>query len=149
MTFYAFPNRRALNDLRREMERVFANVMQDLPDTPWAALRRERLPVNVIETDEAFLIESEIPGVAPEGVDISVVGRELTLKVERPDEADEKTTYHRRERPVGTVTRIVRLPADIDADGVEADLKQGVLTIMVPKAKEAKPKKIRVTTPAE
>ncbi|RMG02598.1 MAG: Hsp20/alpha crystallin family protein [Planctomycetota bacterium] len=146
MTFYALPNRRALNDLRREMERVFANVMQELPDTPWAALRRERLPVNVIETDKAFLVESEIPGVAPEGVDISVVGRELTLKVERPDESGENTTYHRRERPVGTATRIIRLPSDIDADGVEADLKQGVLTIMVPKAKEAQPKKIRVAT---
>lgn len=149
MTRYPFPNPlpsgRSVNELRREMERLLSGFLGELPETPWTPTGRGRLPVNVWETGEAFHAELELPGVKSEDVDITVVGNEMTIKVDRPDQRSGDATYHRRERPVGTATRVVRLPSEVEVDGVEADLNRGVLTITLPKAKAARPKKIRVT----
>jgi HSP20 family protein len=73
-----------------------------------------------------------------------VVGDELSIKVERPDLPQEGPAYHRRERGVGSFSRVVRLPAEVDPDQVEAEMRQGVLTVTLPKAESARPRKIRV-----
>jgi HSP20 family protein len=77
-------------------------------------------------------------------VDISVAGDELTLKVERPEVGQEGLRYHRQERPVGSFTRIVRLPAEVEPGAVRAELHDGVLSVSLPKAAAAKPRKIEV-----
>jgi HSP20 family protein len=89
-----------------------------------------------------------VPGLKSDQVEISVVGNQLTLRIERPDLTQEGVTYHRRERPVGSFTRVLRLPVDVEPDRVEAALNDGVLTITLPKARSAKPRKIQVTTPS-
>jgi len=89
-------------------------------------------------------VELEIPGVKGDQIDISVTGGELSLHVEREQEEEEGVTYHRRERPMGGFTRVLRLPADVDADNVQAELNHGVLKITLPKAESAKPRKINV-----
>ncbi len=87
-----------------------------------------------------------MPGIKSEQLDISVAGGELSVKVNAPDVSEDDVTYHRRERPVGSFSRIVRLPVEVNADRVEADLHDGVLTITLPKAASAKPRKINVTS---
>ena len=77
---------------------------------------------------------------------ISIAGGELSLSVERPDVRQENVTYHRRERPLGSFTRVLRLPTDVDADNVEAQLRDGVLTLRLPKAENVKARKITVAT---
>ena len=79
------------------------------------------------------------------GGDVTVVGGDLTIRGRRGDAPGEGTTYHRRERGAGEFTRVVRLPIDVDADRVEATLKDGVLLVKLPKAESAKPKKIKVS----
>jgi HSP20 family protein len=105
---------------------------------------RGRPAVNVWEESDALMVEMEIPGVKSEQLDVAVAGGELTVKVDCPDLEQEGTTYHRRERAVGGFTRTVPLPVEVDADRVEAQLRDGVLSIKLPKAASAKPRKINI-----
>jgi HSP20 family protein len=69
---------------------------------------------------------------------------DLTIKIQRPDVAEDGVAYHRRERPVGDFTRVLRLPCEVNADKVAAELQNGVLTLKLPKAEAAKPRKINI-----
>ena len=69
---------------------------------------------------------------------------ELTLKFTRPAVEKEGVTYHRRERPAGSFIRVLRLPVPVDAGRVAAEMRDGVLTVTLPKAASAKPRKIEV-----
>jgi HSP20 family protein len=127
------------------MDRLFERMFEDMP-----RYQREWSPassfpaVNVWEDEKNLYAEAEIPGIRMEDLDVSVIENELILKGERKVTADEKATFHRRERGVGTFSRVFRLPVDIDADRVEATLRDGVLQITLPKAEAAKPRKVEV-----
>jgi HSP20 family protein len=99
---------------------------------------------NVWEEGDVVYAEAEVPGVKAEDLDISVVGKELTVKGRRVGATAAEATYHRRERGTGEFARTVKLPVDVDAEKVEASLVDGVLTITLPKAETAKPRKINV-----
>jgi HSP20 family protein len=75
-----------------------------------------------------------------------VVGSDLTIRGKRGEEPSEGTAYHRRERGAGEFNRVLRLPIEVDADRVEATLRDGVLLVKLPKAESARPKKIKVST---
>jgi HSP20 family protein len=107
--------------------------------------------VKIWQCGERLLVEAELPGVKPDRIDISVSGGELSIRAERPDEPPEGAIYHRRERPRGATERVLRLPVDVDTSKVEASLTDGILTISLPKAESAKPRKIPVAfnAPAE
>ena len=90
---------------------------------------RSQPAANVWEQDDALLVEMEVPGIKSDQVDISVAGGELSVKINRPEIVQEGVTYHRRERPVGSLTRVLRLPVEVDANRVEAELRDGVLLI--------------------
>jgi len=106
---------------------------------------RNQPAVNLWETPEAVQVELEVPGLKSNELDVSVVGNQLSIKIEQSEGQEEGVTYHRRERPVGSFVRVLRLPVEVDANKVEADLKHGVLTVKLPKAEAARPRKIRVT----
>ncbi len=127
--------------LQREMNRIFS----DLPGRG-ASLRAAAFPpVNVSEDAANLYIRTELPGTKAEDLEISVEGDALTLRGERKLPATEEgVNYHRREREGGRFRRIVTLPARIDPEGVSASFKNGILTIVLPKAKEALPKQIQV-----
>jgi len=74
------------------------------------------------------------------------VGNELTIKGRRTPPASDNPTYHRQERATGEFTRVVTLPAEVNADKVEAVLKDGVLSVRLPKAEQARPRKIALRT---
>jgi len=130
--------------LRREVDRLFSDLLRG-PETGLTLGRRRTFPpINVWEDGDDLFVEAELPGMKSESLDITVVGDELTLKGERPDQAQDGLTYHRRERGTGAFTRVVRLPVEVDANQVNAALNNGVLLITLPKSEAAKPKKVKV-----
>ena len=101
--------------------------------------------VNAWVTGDEAQVTVELPGFDPKDVDISVVGKTLTLKGSRtPEEAKDGESYHRHERWSGSFNRTIDLPFLINANEVEAKFNKGVLTIALPRAEEDKPRKIVV-----
>jgi HSP20 family protein len=97
----------------------------------------------VKETDDAYVIRADVPGVEEDDLDISVTGNRLVISGHRDaEERDEGDNYFTYERSYGTFTRAFTLPQDVDAENVKADLKKGVLQLTVPKRAESKPRKI-------
>jgi HSP20 family protein len=144
MVFRHTGTRHPLQQFRNEMDRLLTGFLGALPEPPWAG--RGQPAMNVWEERDALRAELEVPGVKNADIELSVVGNELSLRVERPDEAARGQTHHRRERPTGAFARVVRLPVEVDAERVEAQLRDGVLTITLPKAESAKPRKIEVAS---
>ena len=133
-----------IHHLRDDVDRLLTGVFGPWTEAGLPNLGRSRPAVNIWEQDDALLVELEVPGLRSDQLEISVVGDELSVKIDRPDLEQEGVTYHRRERSVGSFTRVLRLPVEVDADRVEAELRDGVLTITLPKAESAKPRKIQV-----
>jgi HSP20 family protein len=101
-------------------------------------------PLNVWEEGELLKIEAELPGVKLEDIEVSFDNGELTLKGEKKFEAKENVPMHRRERLYGSFVRTLSVPWEVLGDQVTAELKDGVLTITLPKAEAAKPRKVAV-----
>ena len=102
-------------------------------------------PVNVYDTEQAYVVEALLPGVEGKDIDLSITRSSLTVKGERQaDEPGEKAACHRQERRVGSFVRSIELPEKVDADKASASYEHGVLTVTLPKAPEAKPKQITV-----
>jgi HSP20 family protein len=101
--------------------------------------------VNVRENADAFFVEAEVPGLTQENLQISVTHRnQVTLQGERHTNDNGSGRWHRRERGFGRFQRVLQLPAPIDADKVEAKLENGLLQLRLPKAEEARPRRIAV-----
>lgn len=101
--------------------------------------------VDVVEEKDALLLKAEIPGVRAEEVDVSVHGNVLTLKGERKISNDEKREGYRRiERSYGSFTRSFTLPDTIELDKVGAELRDGILTVRLPKRPQLQPRRIDV-----
>jgi HSP20 family protein len=135
---------REMDRLQREMNRLFEETY------PTRARRATGYPaMNVWTNDEGLIITTEVPGVKPQDIDVSVVGDTLTLSGSRkPDEIKEDSRYHRQERGYGDFTRSIQLPFPVNVKKVEATFQNGVLNISMPRAEEDKPKKITVKTVA-
>ena len=101
--------------------------------------------LNVSDDEDNLYVRAELPGLAPEDIEITTKENDLILKGERKIAAEgEKVSYHRRERESGTFRRIISLPTRVDADKITAVCKNGVLTVTLPKAAEIKPRQIEV-----
>ncbi len=136
----------SFHQLREEMDRLFNSLATSSPVQGAARMvvGREAPAVNLWESADELYAELELPGVKSDDLEISVMGSELTVKGKRTEAEGEGLTFHRRERSVGAFSRVVDLPFDVDADRVQASLKDGVLLITLPKAEAAKPRKISV-----
>jgi HSP20 family protein len=126
--------------LRREMDDLFERFSGFGPLAQHAAFPA----VNLYETGDAFVLTAELPGVAPENLEISLEGATLTLRGERKAATEEGASVHRSERAAGVFQRAFDLPVPIDADAVEAVHRHGVLTLRLPKAPEHRPRQIQV-----
>jgi len=98
---------------------------------------------DVEETDDAYVVEVELPGVEREDLNVELAGRRLVVNGERK-ERERVGILRRRTRTVGRFGYEVVLPGEVDEDGVEASLGEGVLTVRVPKAAGARPRRIEV-----
>ena len=107
------------------------------------------LPLDIAETEDEFVVKASMPGVRPEDVQITAIGDTLTLRGELKTEEEKKDEhYHLRERRFGQFQRTVSLSTPISADKAQAQFENGVLTLRLPKAEEAKPKQIKVAPAA-
>ncbi|MDR1394703.1 MAG: Hsp20/alpha crystallin family protein [Deltaproteobacteria bacterium] len=102
--------------------------------------------VNILEDEENLYLTAELPGLSAGQLDISIKGDTLTLKGAKTAEAsdEENLNYHRRERETGSFSRSLTLPVKVRAEGVAAVFKNGVLTVTLPKAAEARAHQISV-----
>jgi HSP20 family protein len=130
-----------MDRLRREMNRLFS----DWPARSRLGTAPSYPAMNVWVDENSAIVTAELPGVLPEHIDISVEDDTLTLRGDRqPDKAEEGLTYHRRERRYGNFVRTSKMPFRVDAENVEATFKNGILSVVLPRAEEDKPKKIAV-----
>jgi len=132
-----------LNRLHGEMDRLLDRFGLDLPRT--LPLAPTFPPVNVWEDAEGFYVEAELPGLKQEDLHVAVTNRtQVTIQGERKPDESLQGAWHRRERGFGRFQRSFTLPTAVDADKVEAKLEGGVLKLTLPKAEEAKPRRIAV-----
>jgi len=101
------------------------------------------VPMDVYAEGEHFVIEATTPGLAPDAIDVTVLGNQVTIGGEYPTGAEGRR-YLFRERPGGRFERTVTLGTDLDADKVEAHYEHGLLRLVIPKAESARPKQIAV-----
>lgn len=109
-------------------------------------------PLDVWETPESFVIRADVPGIAMSELHVTVIGGEVTIAGGRErgeNEGGGGVGLRRRERAFGRFTRTVSIDAEIDNEGVSATLRDGVLTVTLPKGAAAKPRKIAVSTGGE
>ncbi|HEX3774730.1 MAG TPA: Hsp20/alpha crystallin family protein [Polyangiaceae bacterium] len=132
-----------VSTLRRELDRLFG----DLERAPsFGGLYTPQISFE--DGAEALKLRAELPGLTEKDIEISVTANVLSLKASRKVEAPEGYTAHRRERSSFSFAQSYELPTRVDPEKVEASLKQGVLTLTLPKAAEVQPKKVAVNVAA-
>lgn len=132
-----------LADLQEEMNRLFDLSFRRLGRASWEGTF---LPViDVIEQKDNYIVKAELPGLTKDDVSVTLQDNYLTIKGEKKHEAETKdANYYRRERLYGAFCRTIELPTTVDAKKIEAQFKDGVLSVKLPKTEEAKPKQIEV-----
>jgi HSP20 family protein len=126
-------------NLQREINRLFSSVGQGSAlDYP---------AINVWEKDDNITVTTELPGIDPEKIDISITGTTLTISgTSKADPIKEGETYLRQERELGSFQRNFQLPFQVDSKKIEAKYKKGILHITLPRFKEDLPKKIKINS---
>lgn len=132
-----------LDGFRHSLDRLFGDYQNGLGDT-WPLSQRAFPALNVWDDGQRLCAEAEVPGFKMDDLEVSVMGSQLTVKGRREFQKEEGTSFHRRERYAGEFTRSLTLPTDVDPEKVEASLKDGVLTVVMPKAEAARTRKIAV-----
>ncbi|MFH1138489.1 MAG: Hsp20/alpha crystallin family protein [Pseudomonadota bacterium] len=134
---------REIERLRNQLEGVFDTLSQGVD-----AIRHGAgvFPlVNLFEDDQNLYLTAETPGLTVSDLKLSLQGDSLTLRGEvKPPESNREVNYHRREREAGFFRRVINLPEKTAPDKVTASLKNGVLTIVLPKTEEAKVRRIDI-----
>jgi HSP20 family protein len=134
--------------LFREMEawrNAMERMLNEVATTRYEANRPWVLPVDVIETEDKYIVKASIPGINPDDLDITFSDNILTIQGEIADEAEKlEGNYLLRERRFGVFQRSIALPERVEADKIEATYEDGVLVLSIPKVEEIKPKRISV-----
>jgi HSP20 family protein len=127
-----------------------AHNVDRLADSVFAALRTPSnthyLPIDVYRTDEHVVLHADIPGVDPGSIDVSVDNNVMTIRAERTPRGREGAEWLARERTTGTVVRALSLGDEIDTTRITATYDNGVLTLTMPVAEKALPRRIRIQT---
>lgn len=103
--------------------------------------------LNISESGDHLCVRAELPGIDPKEIDISATADSITLRGERKvSPVGKDVNFHQREREFGTFRRVIDLQSKINTDKISASYKNGILTVVLPKADEAKPKQIEIKT---
>ena len=132
-----------LYDIRREMDRLFEGTDTGVQNGAGQWLP----PMDVVETKDEILCQIEVPGLSREDLDINIEGNLVTIRGEKKFEVgnDEKDSGYRHfERRYGRFERSFTMPRTVDTDRVSARHENGVLTIVLPKAEQARPRKVAI-----
>jgi HSP20 family protein len=140
---------RGVTTLQDQINRLFSETFDRSSDeanlTPWAPA------VDIYETEQNLVVKADLPDIKPEELDIRVENNILTIRGERKFEKSvNENNYLRVERSYGSFSRSFSLANTVNTEAIQADYKNGVLTLSIPKREEAKPKqiKVRVESPA-
>jgi HSP20 family protein len=137
---------RELEEVSNRLNRVFGRPLARLEPNEMMTMADWTPSADISETDTAYLIKAEIPGVNKEDVKVTLENGMLTIQGERKMEKEEKgKKYHRIERSYGSFMRSFRVPDDADESAVKAEFKDGVLNVTLNKSAKAKPKAINVS----
>lgn len=135
---------REMLTLRNAMDRFFENALTS-PSSGWSEQTTWDLPLDVTENEDEFVVKASVPGIEPDDLEITYNANMLTIRGEvKEDREQEQGRYHLRERRFGSFTRSISLPTPIKSENIDAHYEAGVLTLRLPKAEEAKPKRIQI-----
>ena len=142
-TLTQFQPFRGVSSLQEQINRLFSETFERGTDeanlTAWAPA------VDIFETEQSLVVKADIPDIKPEELDIRVENNILTIRGERKFEKQvNENNYLRVERAYGSFSRSFSLANTVNAEAIQADYKNGVLTLTIPKREEAKPKQIKV-----
>lgn len=140
---------REMDELRREIDEAFRGFGMGRLLSPvfLPGLGTGDFPrINLSEDENNLYVEALVPGLDPKELDLNIMQGALTLSGERKESANGNRTWHRRERGAGRFLRTIELPRTVNAEKVDAEYRNGILTVTLPKSEEAKPKKIAVKT---
>ena len=133
---------REVSSLWNALDRMF----EDSYMMPTDQVRSWGLALDVAENDNAYVVKASVPGVSPDDINVTLEKNVLTISGQTgADETINSEEYRLRERRYGTFSRSLRFPVEVNAESIEANYEQGVLTLIVPKTEEVRPKKIAVT----
>lgn len=127
---------------RRRMNHLIRELDSSVPSPDHAGSKWPRITLS--ESDEAYLIEAEVPGLRVDEIDVRVTAEGITLAGERSVSAPEGYSVHRQERRGAAFSRSFALPMRIDLEAVTAAVKEGILSVTLPKHAEAKPRSIKI-----
>ncbi|HEY7618697.1 MAG TPA: Hsp20/alpha crystallin family protein [Solirubrobacteraceae bacterium] len=136
---------REISSIQNEMNRLF-NTFFDAPTTGNGPTARRWVPaMDLVETDEHFVLKADLPGLKEEDVNIELEENVLTLSGERTAEHEDKREgYVRVERAYGSFRRSLTLPDGVNAEGITASFDNGVLEVRIPKPEERKPRRVAI-----
>lgn len=120
----------------REFDRLTGGLLGDV---------RSSMPMDVFRKGDEYVLNIDLPGVDPDSIDLTVNGKVLTVKAERHPVAGDGAEVLISERPTGSYIRRISLGEEIDVDNLKANYEHGVLTVVLPIAESAKPKKVEIT----
>jgi HSP20 family protein len=138
---------RELSSLQTEMNRLFNTAFGDLPNSGTGGAARRWMPaMDLLETEEDFVLRADLPGMTESDVNIELEDNVLTLSGERKAEHEDKREgFYRMERAFGSFSRSLTLPKGVDPEAVSASFDQGVLEVRIPKPEQRKPRKINIS----
>jgi HSP20 family protein len=137
---------RELNTIQNEMNRLFNSVFDTPLPNGSAGVRRWIPAMDLVETDDDFVLRADLPGLSEGDVNIELEDNVLTVSGERKSEHEErKEGYYRVERASGSFSRSLTLPEGVNADAIKASFDKGVLEVRIPKPEERKPRKVAIT----
>ena len=141
---------REIQTVQNEMNRLFNTFFDapspNAPNGGGAALRRWIPAMDVVETDDHFVLRADLPGMTESDVNIELDDNVLTISGERKSEHEQsREGYYRVERASGSFSRSLTLPEGVDAEGIQASFDNGVLEVRIPKPEQHKPRKVQIS----
>jgi HSP20 family protein len=101
--------------------------------------------LDIIDRDKEFVVRGELPGVEKQDIDVTIAGNRLMIEAEREsEEVDEQEEFYRHELGYGKLSRMIALPEEVDPENIHAELKEGILTITLPKVRAAERHTVKV-----
>jgi HSP20 family protein len=140
---------REINSLQNEVNRLF-NTFFDVPvggggGNGGGTARRWMPAMDLVETDDHFVLRADLPGLSDEDVELSIEDNVLTVAGERKSEHEERGEgFYRLERATGMFSRSLTLPEGVDGDAITATFDKGVLEVRIPKPEQRKPRKLQI-----
>jgi len=141
---------REIGTIQNEMNRLF-NTFFDTPSVAGSGALRRWIPaMDLVETENDYVLKADLPGLSDDDVKIEVEDNVLTISGERKSEREErKDGYYRIERSSGSFRRSLTLPEGVDPESVKATFERGVLEVHVPKPEQPKPRKVEINVGSE